>query len=383
MTDVAVIGASMTQFGERDAWIRGLLAEAGRACLEDAGVDSDEVEHLYVANMASGEFEGQTGVANALVSDLAATPAYTQRIDQTSASGGAGIYAAWQSVASGAADLTLLVGGEKMTHRTTGESTDVISSLTHPVEYKHGVTLPSFAGLAARLYLDRYDAPRESLAEVAVKNHANGALNPHAQFQREIDVETALDSPMIADPLRLYDFCPVTDGAAALLFCPVEHARAHTDRFAVVSGVAGATDTHVVHERADPTTMGAVVDSGEAAFEMAGRDPADVDVAELHDMFTILEFLQLEGLGFAAPGEAWRMAAEGRTALDGDLPVNTSGGLKSKGHPLGATGVAQAYELYVQLVGDAGERSVGADVGLACNVGGFGNCVTTTVMEAR
>ena len=290
--------------------------------------------------------------------------------------------AAWQSVASGAADLTLLVGGEKMTHRTTGESTDVIASLTHPVEYKHGVTLPSFAGLAARLYLDRYDAPRESLAEVAVKNHANGALNPHAQFQREIDVETALDSPMVADPLRLYDFCPVTDGAAALLFCPVEYARAHTDRFAVVSGVAGATDTHVVHERADPTTMGAVVDSGEAAFEMAGLEPADVDVAELHDMFTILEFLQLEGLGFAAPGEAWRMAAEGRTALDGDLPVNTSGGLKSKGHPLGATGVAQAYELYVQLVGDAGERSVDADVGLACNVGGFGNCVTTTVMEA-
>ena len=382
MTDVAVIGASMMQFGERDAWIRGLLAEAGRACIEDAGVDPDEVEHLYVANMASGEFEGQTGVQNALVSDLAATPAYTQRVDQTSASGGAGIYAAWQSVASGAADLTLLVGGEKMTHRTTGESTDVIASLTHPVEYKHGVTLPSFAGLAARLYLDRYDAPRESLAEVAVKNHANGALNPHAQFQREIDVETALDSPMVADPLRLYDFCPVTDGAAALLFCPVEHARAHTDRFAVVSGVAGATDTHVVHERADPTTMGAVVDSGEAALEMAGRDPADVDVAELHDMFTILEFLQLEGLGFAAPGEAWRMAADGRTALDGDLPVNPSGGLKSKGHPLGATGVAQAYELYVQLVGDAGERSVGADVGLACNVGGFGNCVTTTVMEA-
>jgi len=383
MTDVAVIGASMTQFGQRDAWIRGLLAEVGRACLGDAGVDPHEVEHLYVANMASGEFEGQTGVPNALVSDLAATPAYTQRVDQTSASGGAGIYAAWQSVASGAADLTLLVGGEKMTHRTTGESTDVIASLTHPVEYKHGVTLPSFAGLAARLYLDRYDAPRESLAEVAVKNHANGALNPHAQFQREIDVETALDSPMVADPLRLYDFCPVTDGAAALLFCPVEHARAYADRFAVVSGVAGATDTHVVHERADPTTMEAVVDSGEAAFEMAGRDPADVDVAELHDMFTILEFLQLEGLGFAAPGEAWRMAAEGRTALDGDLPVNPSGGLKSKGHPLGATGVAQAYELFVQLVGDAGERSVGADVGLACNVGGFGNCVTTTVMEAR
>ncbi len=383
MTDVAVIGASMTSFGDRDAWIRDLLAEAGQACLEDAAVAPHELDHLYVANMASGEFEGQTGVPNALVQDLAATPAYTQRVDQTSASGGAGIYAAWQSVASGASDVTLLVGGEKMTHRTTGESTDVIASLTHPVEYKHGVTLPSFAGLTARLYLDRFDAPRESLARVAVKNHENGARNPHAQFRTEIDVETALSSPMIADPLRLYDFCPVTDGAAALLFCPAEHAREYADRYAVISGVAGATDTHVVHERADPTTMGAVVESGEAAFEMAGLDPEDVDVAELHDMFTILEFLQMEGLGFAPKGEAWRMVEDGATALDGELPINTSGGLKSKGHPLGATGVAQAYEIYTQLVGEAGDRGVDADVGLACNVGGFGNCVTTSLMEAR
>ena len=383
MTDVAVIGASMTTFGQREAWIRELLAEAGSACLDDAGVAPQELEHLYVANMASGEFEGQTGVPNALVQDLAATPAYTQRVDQTSASGGAGIYAAWQSVASGASEMTLLVGGEKMTHRTTGESTDIIASLTHPVEYKHGVTLPSFAGLTARHYLERFDAPRESLARVAVKNHENGALNPHAQFQTEIDVETALESPMIADPLRLYDFCPVTDGAAALLFCPAERVREYADSYAVVSGVAGATDTHVVHERADPTTMGAVVESGEAAFEMAGLGPDDVDVAELHDMFTILEFLQMEGLGFAPKGEAWREMEAGTTELDGELPVNTSGGLKSKGHPLGATGVAQGYEIYRQVTGNAGERTVNAEVGLACNVGGFGNCVTTTIVEAR
>ncbi|WP_254837708.1 thiolase C-terminal domain-containing protein [Natronomonas marina] len=383
MTDVAVIGASMTQFGQRDAWIRELLADAAIDCLADAAVEPHELDHLYVANMASGEFEGQTGVPNALAHDLAATPAYTQRIDQTSASGGGGIYAAWQSVASGASEMTLLVGGEKMTHRTTGESTDVIASLTHPVEYKHGVTLPSFAGLTARHYLERFDAPRESLAKVAVKNHENGALNPHAQFRKEIDIETAMESPMIADPLRLYDFCPVTDGAAALLFCPAERAREYADDYAVVSGVAGATDTHVVHERADPTTMGAVVDSGEAAFSMAGLDPDDVDVAELHDMFTILEFLQMEGLGFAPKGEAWREIEAGTTELDGELPINTSGGLKSKGHPLGATGVAQAYEIYEQVAGDAGERSVDADVGLACNVGGFGNCVTTTILEAR
>ena len=379
---VAVIGGSMTKFGQREAWICELLSEAGSACLDDAGVAPEAVDHLYVSNMASGEFEGQTGVMNALAHDLGLIPAYSQRVDQTSASGGAGIYAAWQSIASGASEMTLLVGGEKMTHRTTPESTDVIASITHPAEYKHGVTLPSFAGLTARLYLDRFDAPRESLAEVAVKNHENGTRNEKAQFQKEITVEDALESPIVADPLRLYDFCPVTDGSAALLFCPAEVADEYADEYAVVSGVGGATDTHVVHEREDPTTMGGVVDSGEAAFEMAGLTPEDVDVAELHDMFTILEFLQMEALGFAEKGHAWEHAMEGRTEMDGDRPINPSGGLKSKGHPLGASGVAQGYEIYEQLVGEAGDRQVEADTGLACNVGGFGNCVTTTIFES-
>jgi len=382
MERVAIIGASMTQFGQRDAWVRELLAEAGEACLDDAGVSGDDLDHLYVSNMASGEFEGQTGVPNALAHDLGAMPAYTQRVDQTSSSGGAGTYAAWQSVASGASDLTLLVGGEKMTHRTTPEATDVIASLTHPVEYKHGVTLPSFAGLTARHYLEKYDAPRESLGKVAVKNHRNGVDNPHAQFRKAVDLETVLDSPTVADPLRLYDFCPITDGSAALLLCPESEAERYTDDYSVVTGIAGATDTHVVHERDDPTTMGGVVESGEQAYEMAGLGPDDVDVAELHDMFTILEFLQMEGLGFADPGEAWKAVEDGRTERDGDLPINTSGGLKSKGHPLGASGVAQAYEIHKQVTGDAGPRQVDADVGLACNVGGFGNCVTTTILEA-
>jgi len=383
MDRVAIIGASMTQFGQRDAWIRELLAEAGQAALADADVSPDEIEHLYVSNMASGEFEGQTGVPNALAHDLAAMPAYTARIDQTSSSGGAGVYAAWQSVASGASDMTMLVGGEKMTHRSTAESTDVIASLTHPVEYKHGVTLPSFAGLTARLYLDTYDAPRESLGKVAVKNHKNGLDNPHAQFRKEVDLDTVLDSPVVADPLRLYDFCPITDGSAALVFCPESVAREYTDDYAVISGIGGATDTHVVHERADPTTMGGVVNSSEIAYEMADLEPDDIEVAELHDMFTILEFLQSEDLGFFEKGEGWKAVEEGVTDRDGDLPINTSGGLKSKGHPLGASGVAQVYEIYKQLIGDAGERQVDADVGLACNVGGFGNCVTTTIMESR
>ncbi|AEH37751.1 thiolase family protein [Halopiger xanaduensis] len=383
MERVAIIGSSMTQFGQRDAWVLDLLSEAGLECLEDAGVDASDVEHLYVSNMASGEFEGQTGVMNALAQDIDAVPAYTQRVDQTSSSGGAGIYAAWQSVASGASDMTMLVGGEKMTHKTTGEATDVIASLTHPAEYKHGVTLPSFAGLTARHYLERFDAPRESLAKVAVKNHKNGVDNPKAQFRKEVDLETVLESPIVADPLRLYDFCPITDGSAALMLCPESVAEEYTDEYVVISGIDGATDTHVVHEREDPTVMRGVVESGEGAYEMSGRDPDDIDVAELHDMFTILEFLQMEGLGFAEQGEAWKLVEEGYTERDtGELPINTSGGLKSKGHPLGASGVAQAVEIYEQLMGEAGPRQVDADVGLTCNVGGFGNCVITTIMEA-
>ncbi|WP_254538094.1 thiolase C-terminal domain-containing protein [Halomarina litorea] len=384
MTDVAVIGASMTKFGKREGeWVMDLLAQAGMECLDDADVAPHEVDHLLVSNMASGEFEGMTGVMNALAHDLGVLPAYAQRVDQTSSSGGAGMYAAWQSVASGASDMTLLVGGEKMTHRTTGEATDVIASITHPVEYKHGVTLPSFAGLTARLYLDTFDAPRESLGKVAVKNHKNGVDNPKAQFQKEITLETALESPIVADPLRLYDFCPITDGSAALMFCPVEVAEEYTDDYVRLSGVGGATDTHVVHERADPTTMGGVVESGEQAYQMSGYGPEDIDVAELHDMFTILEFLQSEGLGFFEKGHAWEAIEEGVTERDGELPINTSGGLKSKGHPLGASGVAQGVEIYEQLMGEAGARQVDAEVGLCCNVGGFGNCVITTIMEAN
>jgi acetyl-CoA acetyltransferase len=180
------------------------------------------------------------------------------------------------------------------------------------------------------LYLDRFDAPRESLAKVAVKNHRNALDNPNAQFHKKIDAAAVMDSPVVADPLRLYDYCPVTDGSAALLFCPESVAERYADEYAVVTGVAGATDTHVVHERADPTAMDAVAESGRRAFEMADRDPADVDVAELHDMVTLLEILQYEALGFADRGEGWRLIEDGVTERDGDLPVNTSGATPSE-----------------------------------------------------
>ena len=383
MDRIAIIGASMTQFGVREgSWICDLLSEAAMGCIDAANVDPQDIDQVYVSNMASGEFEGRTGIMNALVHDIGAIPAYTTRIDQTSASGGAGIYAAWQSIASGHSEMTLLVGGEKMTHTSTSHATDIISTLTHPVEYTHGVTLPSFAGLISQLYLHEYNASRESLAKVAVKNHKNGIDNPHAHFRKAIDIETVLSSPVIADPLRLYDFCPITDGSAALMMCPESTAKEITDDYVVITGIGGATDTHVVHERRDPTTLDAVINSSKKAYHMANKNPDDVDVAELHDMFTILEILQSEDLGFFNKGEGWKAVEEGLTDRDGTIPINTSGGLKSKGHPLGASGVAQVHELYHQLLNTAGKRQVNADVALACNIGGFGNCVITTILES-
>jgi acetyl-CoA acetyltransferase len=379
--DVAIIAAAVTDFGEREAWIRDLTAEAATACLSDAPVGRDAVEHCYVSNMAGGELEGQTGVMNALAHDIGIRPAYAERVDQTSASGAAGVFEAWQSVASGASEMTLLVGAEKMTHRDTAETSDIVASVTHPVEYKHGVTLPAFGAMAARLYMHEYDAPRESLARVAVKNHKHALDNPHAQFHKSIDVDTVLSSPMVNDPLRLYDYCPVTDGSAALLFCPASVAGEYTDEYVRVAGVAGATDTHVVHERADPLALSAVGESGRQALEMADWGVEDLDVAELHDMVSVLEPLQLEALGIAERGEGWRLVDDGTTTCDGSLPVNTSGGLKARGHPLGATGVAQVAELYWQLTGQADARQVKADRGLVCNVGGFGNCVVTSLLE--
>lgn len=369
----------MTPFGPREASLLELLAEAGTDCLADAPIGTDEVDHLFVAR-SGGAYEGQSGLAAALAGELGIRPAHAVAIEQTSSSGAAAVYEAWKAIASGTCEVALAVGGERMTHLSTATATDIVSGITHPAEYRHGITIPSFAGLTARRYLERYDAPRTALAKVAVKNHAHGVANPKAHFRREIDVETVLDSPVVADPLRLYDFCPISDGSAALLL--VAESALDGGEHVHVDGIAGATGTHVVHERDDLTAMSAVVDAGRRVYDRAGRTPDDIDALEVHDMFTILELLQLEGLGVADRGESWRLVERNATERGGELPVNTSGGLKSKGHPIAASGVAQLVELYDQLIGRAGDRQVDADVGMACNVGGFGNCAIATILSA-
>jgi acetyl-CoA C-acetyltransferase len=287
------------------------------------------------------------------------------------------------SVALGQSEATLVAGGEKMTSVPSEVATDIIATLTHEEEYRQGATLLSFAGLMARHYMERYDAPREALAKVAVKNHENGSLNPNAQFQKTITVEQALSSPIIADPLRLYDFCPISDGAAAVVMVPAERAMSFVERPVVVSGIGGATDTHVVSEREDLTVLKAVKTAGERAYAASGRSPGEIQVAELHDMFTLMEIVQSEDLGFFEKGRGWEAVEAGTTRRDGRLPINTSGGLKAKGHPIGATGVAQAVEVACQLQGRCGARQVAVDahVGLTCNVAGFGNNAVVSILE--
>ncbi len=380
MRSVAVVGCGMTKFGRSDKDVVSLLAEASLVAMDDAGLDGARFEDVFVGNMASGEFEGISGLANLLVSELGLEPARAMKVEYTSGSGGAAFYAGWMAVASGQSELALVAGGEKMTTASREEATEIIASLAHSWEKAQGVTMPSLAGLLARAYFARFGATREALAAIAVKNHANGALNPNAQFQKGITIGDVLSSPVVSDPLRIYDFCPITDGAAALVLAPLK-TPSHAERSVVVSGIGAATDTQTLQERANVVGMSAVRIAGERAFHMARIGPGDIDVAELHDMATILEVVESEELGFFPPGKGWDAAERGITTLDGPLPINTSGGLKAKGHPLGATGVAQIAEVTQQLRGRCGPRQVQADIGLACNVAGFGNGSVVTVLR--
>ncbi|MFC3476782.1 thiolase family protein [Halobacterium litoreum] len=373
--DVRIAGAGMTPFsGDADADVRTLLERAATRALDDAGVDGSAVDAVHVGNMAAEAFEEVSGLHNALAASVGAHGAQADRVENTSASGASAFQRGVQAVASGAADTALVVGGEKMSSASTETATGVIGSIVHAEEYAHGVTLPSFGGLAADAYLRRHDAPREALAEVAVKNHANGARNDYAQFQKRISVADALDSPLVADPLRLYDCCPTTDGAAALVLTNGGGAVS-------VRACESAVGTHAVAERADPLDIASVREAGERAFEAAERGRDDVDVACIHDAFTVLELLELEELGFYDAGEAWEATMDGETALDGALPVNPGGGLKARGHPLGGTGVSQLVELVWQLRGDADGRQVDCETGLAVNVAGFGNNAVCSLLE--
>lgn len=390
MRKVAIIGAGMTRFGRSEATLLDLLSQASLAALGAAKLGERRVDAVYVANMGAARLNHQTAVASALVDALQLFPAMAESVENGPASGASAFKNGYQAVASGIADVVLVTGGERMRAVNNLEATDFVASLSHPqAEYIYGVTLPALAGLFTRLYMDRYGVKPEHLARVAIKNHANAAKNPYAHIQQEITMEGILTSPdavvnnpFIADPLRLYDCCPVSDGAAALVLCPLEIAQTLGGPVVRIGGIGQATDTHAVHERPDPTQLSAVRLAAQKAFSMAGLTPKEIDVAELHDAFTILEIAESEEAGFFEKGKGHLAMEKGVTALSGKLPINPSGGLKAKGHPVGATGVAQLVELVWQLRGEAGQRQVkGAKNAFACNFGGFGNNVVASVLQ--
>jgi acetyl-CoA C-acetyltransferase len=384
MRDVEIIGCGMTKFGRLDGKdLMDILVEASLKAIKDAGVDKCDFDSVYVGNMLAGELSHQTAIASALVDRINLIPASAERIENGPASGGSAVKNGFLAVASGASDLVLVAGGEKMTGVDTSTISDLMSTLTHPTaEYVHGATMPAMAALFTRLYMERYSLTERHLAMVAVKNHANGMKNPYAHLHKLCTVEDALSSAMVSDPLRLYYCCPISDGAAAVVLCPAEKAKEFTAKSIKILGFGHATDTHTLQEREDPIVLKSVKIAAQRAFKMAKIKPGDIDVAELHDAFEILEIAESEDIGFFKKGEGQLAVEKGVTAIDGELPINPSGGLKAKGHPVGATGVAQIVELVLQLRGEAGERQVkDPERALACNFGGFGNNTVVHILE--
>ena len=385
MNQVAIIGVGHTKFGKlEDKDLMDLLCDVSLEAIKDSNTSDKDFDSVYVASMLAETLNHITGVASALVDRIGLLPAAADHIKNGPASGGSAIKNAFYAIASGACDLALVSGAEKMTHITTpGAVTSAVASMTHhTAERNHGASLPSFAGMMARSYMERYNVPKEWITSIAVKNHRNGVNNPYAHFQKEITLEKAMASPIIADPLKLYDICPISDGGAALVMCNAEIAKKYCDTPILITGVGQATDTHIVYEREDITVLKALQICSDQAYKMANKTPRDIDVAELHDAFEILEVVESEDIGFFKKGEGAKAAWEGRTEIGGEIPINPSGGLKARGHPLGATGVAQVVELVWQLRGEAGKRQVsGATTGITCNFGGFGNNIISILVE--
>jgi acetyl-CoA C-acetyltransferase len=371
MRDVAIIGAGMTRFGE--LWgssLRDMFVEAATEALNTAG--ADRVDSIYVGCMSGGQFVGQEHLGPLMADHLGMTGVAAVHVESACASGGVALRQAFMDVALGASDLCLATGIEKM--NDGADVTNVLATAAdQELEVYYGVTFPGLYAMIARAHMHQYGTTEEDMSWVSVKNHRHGSKNPKAQFPSEFTLEQVMSSSLVAEPLRLLHCSPVSDGAAAVLLCPLDMAKQFTDRPVKIAASGLATDTLTLADRADPAFLDSVQKSAERAYKMAGVGPRDINVAEVHDCFSIAEICCIEALGFVEKGKGGPAAKDGFTAVGGCIPVNTSGGLKSKGHPVGATGIAQAIEIFQQLRGEAGERQVeNARIGLTQNMGGSG-----------
>ena len=373
--DVAVIGAGMSPFGDLGRTAKSLFAEAFFEALDsvDRGLDPNQIQEAYIGSMGFGG--GQIGNAAALLAEHARMlHVPTRKVENACASSGYAFRDAYLAVKSGAVDVAL-AGGVEVMNDVSDVRKRFWLGVSGDTEWERlaGLTFPGVYAMMAMRHMHEYGTTQEQLAAVAVKNHANGARNPKAQFRKEITTAKALAAPVVAHPLRLYDCCATTDGASCVILAAKDIARKYTDAPVWVLGSGAASDHLAVHDRESMTRLEATIRAGRAAMREADLAAKDVGLAEVHDCFTIAEILAVEDLGFAKKGEGGKLAAEGRTQRNGDLPVNPSGGLKAKGHPLGATGAAQVHEIFLQLRGQAGDRQVARPtIGLTHNVGGSG-----------
>jgi acetyl-CoA C-acetyltransferase len=379
------VSAGLSRFGKRKGvYGRELFAEATAEAFERCpNLDpKKDIKAVVIGHMGeSYEHQGHTGPT--LTDWIGLLPSAAIRTEAACSSSGVALRVGIFALLSGLYDTIVVGGVEKMTHRTTPEVTEFLAMASDfPFEQWHGLTFPSLYALMATAHMHKYGTTEEQLALVSVKNHHNGTLNPKAHMQKEVSLEKALDSRIIAWPLKLYDCSLITDGASCLILTKPELAKKFTDTPVHILGSGQASDTIGLYEREDLTTIKAAKIAAKEAYKMAGVKPSDIDVAEVHDCFTIAEILAYEDLGFCEPGKGGKTIENGTTTLEGTIPVNTSGGLKSKGHPVGATGAAQACEIFLQLTEQAEKRQVkGADVGLAHNVGGSGATATVHILR--
>jgi acetyl-CoA C-acetyltransferase len=386
MREVAVIGIGETKFGELwDKSFREIGIEAGLLAIQDAKIKGEEIDALYIGNMSAGRFIDQEHIAP-LVADyvgLAGENLPATRIEAAGASGGLALAQAYMAVASEVHDIVVVGGAEKMTDVSEVYAQEILASTADQEwESVFGATFAGLHAMIARRHMHKFGTTKEQLGMVAVKNHQNAEKNPNAQYRRAMSLEVVLKAPMVADPLGLFDCAPLSDGAAALVLCPIEMAGQYTKKPVKIASAGQAGDYMALHDRRDICTMDASVVAAKKAYKYAGIEAKDIDLAEVHDNYTISEILAIEDLGFFEKGEGGKATEEGKTALNSEISINPSGGLKARGQPVGATGVAQAFEIVRQLRGEAGERQVtDAHYGLTHNVGGTGASVIVHIFE--
>jgi acetyl-CoA C-acetyltransferase len=370
---VCVLGAGSTKYGKLNESIIEISLNASKDAIESAGITPKDIQAGYISNVF-GVTDKQVHMAPVIMSNLGIPHVPGLTIESACGSGSVMFREAYANIAAGFYDCVLALGVEKITHTGTTQSTTLFSYCSDFFyEGGNGASFPGLFASIARVYMTTHKANEEDLAYVAVKNHENGILNPKAHVRKKITVDDVMKSPVVASPLKLYDCCPFSDGASAVILCNEEFAKKSGKPYVEVIGSGRGASPAAVQAREDITTIPSTISAAKQAYKMAGITPKDIDFAEVHDCFTIAEIIDIEDLGFFPKGTAAHAVREGATRRNGEIPINPSGGLKSKGHPIGATGVGQVVEVFEQFTGKAGERTVkNAETALTHNFGATG-----------